>query len=196
MRAAGSSEASGDVRAELARIERAILRCTPDVLEEFGGLQIALKRSVTRSKQARSGIDPLRRHLEIGAPLRSPIPMSGPRVTPLLGCANDTGSIHNLGRLRFTRAWARNRLCGNVLRVREPTGRGRTGRATGDGSTPPLDAPVVTWTRVCFHTPRLGLWRTRRALRYRPRPGSEPQESLSPSGLRHRWGQDYTPDRR
>ena len=53
-RAAGSSEARGDVHAELARIERAILRGTPEVLEEFGGLQAALQRSVALSKQAYS----------------------------------------------------------------------------------------------------------------------------------------------
>ena len=38
VRAAGPSEASGDVREELARIDRAILRGTVPVLEEFGGL--------------------------------------------------------------------------------------------------------------------------------------------------------------
>ena len=54
VRAAGLSEASGDVREELARIERAILRGTPEVLEESGGLQTALKRSVALEKQARS----------------------------------------------------------------------------------------------------------------------------------------------
>ena len=52
--APGPGEASADVREELARIERAILRGTPEVLEEFGGLQAALKRSVALEKQARS----------------------------------------------------------------------------------------------------------------------------------------------
>ena len=54
VRAAGPSEASGDVREELARIERAILRGTVPVLEEFGGLQAALKRSAALEKQAGS----------------------------------------------------------------------------------------------------------------------------------------------
>ena len=54
VRAAGPSEASDDVRAELARIERAILRGTVPVLEEYGGLQAALKRSIALEKQARS----------------------------------------------------------------------------------------------------------------------------------------------
>ena len=52
--APGQGGASADVREELARIERAILRGTPEVLEEFGGLQAALKRSVALEKQARS----------------------------------------------------------------------------------------------------------------------------------------------
>ena len=46
--------AGGDTRAELAPIERAILRSTTEVLEEFDGLQAALRCSVTRSRHARS----------------------------------------------------------------------------------------------------------------------------------------------
>ena len=41
------------IREELARIERAVLRGKPEVLEEFGGLQTALKRSVALEKQMR-----------------------------------------------------------------------------------------------------------------------------------------------
>lgn len=52
--APAAGEGADDVRAELARIERAILRGTPEVLDEFGGLQAALKRSVALSRQARS----------------------------------------------------------------------------------------------------------------------------------------------
>ena len=97
VRAAGPSEASADVREELARIERAILRGTLEVLEEFGGLQAALKRSRAREAgtlTARPAIDQPRQHLEIGAPLRSPFPMSGPRVMPLLECENDRFDSH------------------------------------------------------------------------------------------------------
>ena len=53
VRAAGPSQATGDVRAELARIERTILRGTPEVFEEFGGLQTALRRSVALEKKVR-----------------------------------------------------------------------------------------------------------------------------------------------
>ena len=49
----GRVKPDAGIREELARIERAILRCTPEVLEEFGGLQAALKRSVALSKQLR-----------------------------------------------------------------------------------------------------------------------------------------------
>ena len=69
VRAAGPSEASGDVRAELARIERAILRGTVPVLEEYGGLQAALKRSVALEKQARSL--PARRSIHRGSTWKS-----------------------------------------------------------------------------------------------------------------------------
>ena len=51
--AGGSGEADPEVREELARIERAILQGAVDVLEEFGGLQAALKRSVALESQAR-----------------------------------------------------------------------------------------------------------------------------------------------
>ncbi len=57
----------------------------------------------TGTLAARPGIDLPRQHLEIGAPLQSPVPMCGPRVTPPLECEKDTGSIHIFGRLRFTR---------------------------------------------------------------------------------------------
>lgn len=42
-RAPGPSEAGGDVRVELVRIEQAILRGTPEDLEEFGGLQVRIE---------------------------------------------------------------------------------------------------------------------------------------------------------
>ena len=56
--APGPIEAGGDVRAELARIERAILRGTVQVLEEFGGLQAAMRRSVALEKQVRRHLAP------------------------------------------------------------------------------------------------------------------------------------------
>ena len=49
----GRAEPDAGIHEELARIERAILRGTPEVLEEFGGLQTALRRNVTLEKQVR-----------------------------------------------------------------------------------------------------------------------------------------------
>ena len=51
--APGPGEAGARVRGGAARIERAILRGTPEVLEEFGGLQAALGRGVAPPRQAR-----------------------------------------------------------------------------------------------------------------------------------------------
>ena len=51
--ASGPGESDAGIREELARIERAILQGAIQILEEFGGLQAALKRSVALEKQAR-----------------------------------------------------------------------------------------------------------------------------------------------
>ena len=51
--ASGPGEPDAGIREELARIERAILQGAIQILEEFGGLQAALKRSVALEKQAR-----------------------------------------------------------------------------------------------------------------------------------------------
>ncbi|MXX35182.1 MAG: hypothetical protein F4X22_16495 [Gemmatimonadales bacterium] len=50
---AGPGEPEAGVREELARIERAIVQGAVHVLEEFGGLQAALKRSIELEAQAR-----------------------------------------------------------------------------------------------------------------------------------------------
>ncbi|MCY3942328.1 MAG: hypothetical protein OXG18_00965, partial [Gemmatimonadetes bacterium] len=47
------AEADAGMRDEIARIERAILQGAIQVLEEFGGLQAAMKRSVALTKQIR-----------------------------------------------------------------------------------------------------------------------------------------------
>ncbi|MCY4024719.1 MAG: hypothetical protein OXH75_00195, partial [Acidobacteria bacterium] len=49
----GVAEADPEIRDEIARIERAILQGAIQVLEEFGGLQAAMKRSVALTKQVR-----------------------------------------------------------------------------------------------------------------------------------------------
>ena len=76
MTASGLSEAGGDVRAELARIERAILQGPVPVLEEYGGLQAALKRSIVLEKQVRRQPAPgFVRHASIW----QTVPLSGAR---------------------------------------------------------------------------------------------------------------------
>ena len=51
--ASGPAEPDAGVREEIDRIERAILQGAIQILEEFGGLQAALKRSVALEKQER-----------------------------------------------------------------------------------------------------------------------------------------------
>ena len=52
-RPAGRAEPDAGILEELVRIERAILQGTVPVLEEYGGLQAALKRSIALEKQVR-----------------------------------------------------------------------------------------------------------------------------------------------
>ena len=47
----GRAKPDAEIHEELARIERAILQGAVRVLEEFGGLQAALKRSIALEKQ-------------------------------------------------------------------------------------------------------------------------------------------------
>ena len=49
----GPAELDPQVRKELARIEEAILAGAVPILEKYGGLQAAMKRSVALEKQAR-----------------------------------------------------------------------------------------------------------------------------------------------
>ena len=49
----GPAEPDADIREEVARIERAILKGAVQILAEFGGLQAAMKRSVALEKQVR-----------------------------------------------------------------------------------------------------------------------------------------------
>ena len=49
----GPAEPEPEVQEELARIERAILDGAVEILDEYGGLQAAMKRSVALEKQAR-----------------------------------------------------------------------------------------------------------------------------------------------
>ena len=47
------SEPDAETSEEIARIERAILHGAVRILDEFGGLKAALKRSIALKKQAR-----------------------------------------------------------------------------------------------------------------------------------------------
>ena len=49
----GPAEPDAEIREEVARIERAILKGAVQILAEFGGLQAAMKRSVALEKQVR-----------------------------------------------------------------------------------------------------------------------------------------------
>ena len=51
--ASGPAEPDGDAGEEIARIEQATLQGAIQILDEFGGLQAALKRSVALTKQER-----------------------------------------------------------------------------------------------------------------------------------------------
>ena len=51
--ASGPAEPDAGVREEIVRIERAILQGAVQILEEFGGLQAAMKRSVALTKRER-----------------------------------------------------------------------------------------------------------------------------------------------
>ena len=51
--ASGPAEPDAEIREEIDRIERAILQGAIQILDEFGGLQAALKRSVALTKQER-----------------------------------------------------------------------------------------------------------------------------------------------
>ena len=62
------SEIDEETRRELTRIEQAILGGDVRVLDEYGGLQAALKRAVALDKQAgRPGADGTRRHMADGS---------------------------------------------------------------------------------------------------------------------------------
>ena len=85
----------------------------------------------------------------------SVLPMSGPRVMPLLGCENDIGGRFTAETGCDSQGGASVSDCAEVscVSASRSAGAGRDA-PTVTGATPPLDAPVVAWVRVCFHTPR------------------------------------------
>ena len=81
--------------------------------------------------------------------------MTGRRVTPLLKCANDAGgqcAPGSSGDAHPSTAVSLDTAKTYVLAPRLAVA-GRDAR-TVTGATPPLDAPVVAWARVCLRTPR------------------------------------------
>ena len=120
--ASGPGEPDAGIREELARIERAILQGAVQILEEFGGLQAALKRSVALEKQERAAGRPRgdspRRRLANGASRGGALPVTGARLMAALECANDAG-----GRCALWPSGDARRCCrcrprhGNVLRL-------------------------------------------------------------------------------
>ena len=81
--------------------------------------------------------------------------MISARAVPPLDCANDVGGQcaprpSGDAHLRYGGSRCTAASCGSPPR---PAVAGRAER-TGTGATPPSDAPVVAWARVCLRTPR------------------------------------------
>ena len=91
------SEFDAEVSLEIARIEHAILRGAVQILEEFGGLQAAMKRSVALTKrahrQAGRGLNHRHLHMAVGparagaVPMRKPTRHAKPRAEQLGPCS-------------------------------------------------------------------------------------------------------------
>ena len=157
--ASGPGEPDAGIREELARIERAILQGAVQILEEFGGLQAALKRSVALDKQARrqtgrGAISP-RRRLANGAPRGSALPVTtGARLMAALECANDaggrcalwpSGDAHACYGVSHDTATSCAYAAGSLSAARAAL--------TGTGATPQAEGLVRARGWVCFHTP-------------------------------------------
>ncbi len=116
-----------------------------DVLEEFGGLQAAMKRSVTLEKQVHRQPAPgfIRRAALGGRCVSRVCATDDRRATQgRTGLRKRHGGrMRTLALRRCARVLRRKPRHGHVLRLRVPTGRGRTGRSAGDGSDPPVRGP-------------------------------------------------------
>ena len=93
-RRSGPGESDGDIREEIARIERAILQGAVQILEEFGGLEATLKRSVALTTQARR--QAVRGSIQRGRTwqtvrLSGALPMTAVRLMAVPACENDVG---------------------------------------------------------------------------------------------------------
>ena len=162
-RSSGPAEPDAEIREELARIERAILQGAVQILDEFGGLQAAMKRSVALEKRVRrQAVD-----RSAAPPLGGPCASKGRATDDRRTSHGRTrvrkrreGTMRILSVRRCARARRRKPLRGNVLHLRGQAGRRRTDGSCGGGSDPPVRGPGTARGRVCVCThpaPPLGV---------------------------------------
>ena len=161
--ASGPGEPDAGIREELARIERAMLQGAVQILEEFGGLQAAMKRR-RRAREAgappaRTRVHPAGQHLADGASRGGALPMTGARLTAALECANDaggrcalwpSGDAHACYGVSHDTATSCAFAAGSVSAARAAL--------TGTGATPQAEGLLRARTQVCFHTPAPVPW--------------------------------------
>ena len=156
--ASGPGEPDAGIREELARIERAILQGAVQILEEFGGLQAALKRSVALEKQGRRqagrGAIHRGRRLANGAPRGSALPVTtGARVMAALECANDAGgrcALWPSGDAHACYGVSHDTATSCAYAAR-PVSAARAA-LTGTGATPQSEGLVRVRRQVCLRT--------------------------------------------
>ena len=128
------------------------------ILEEFGGLRAAMKRSFALEKQVRrqapTRVHPPRPHLADGASRGGSLPMTGARLTAGLRCENDVRGRFTLwppgdSHRTFRRSAGAVASCASAARAGVA---GRAARAVV-GATPQSEGLVRVRTQVCFHTP-------------------------------------------
>ena len=138
----GPAELDPQVRKELARIEEAILAGAVPILEEYGGLQAAMKRSVALEKQARR--QAARASIRRGTTWRTARLATDERRATYgrTGVRKRRGgTIHTSAPRRFTRSFPPIRWRGSVLRFRGQAGQRCTGGTVRGGSDPPAGGP-------------------------------------------------------
>ena len=103
-RAPRPSEMDEETARELARIEQAILTGDVPFLEEYGGLQAALKRCIALEKQARGragpGADAPHRHMADSPPHGGVLPLVALGLMTVWACASYVGGSMHTSALR------------------------------------------------------------------------------------------------
>ena len=126
------------------------------ILEEFGGLRAAMKRSFALEKQVRrqapTRVHPPRPHLADGASRGGSLPMTGARLTAGLRCENDVRGRFTLWPPGDSHRTFR-RSAGAVASCAAPARAGVAGRAARAvvGATPQSEGLVRVRRQVCFH---------------------------------------------